>query len=116
MVPLGFRGREEREEKEETREEREEGDEEGEEEEEERGQEEETRRTHQDPSAARLTIHNTYEISLDNESPYVLLLYRVGLCEYDLMGKIRPFVPENTSLWWEICRSMVDNMFAMSDD
>ena len=55
MVPLGFRGREEREEKDETREEREEGDEEGEEEE--RGQEDETRRIHQDPSAARLAIH-----------------------------------------------------------
>ena len=45
MVPLGFRGREEREEKEETREERE-GDEE---EEEERGEEEETIKIEKNP-------------------------------------------------------------------
>ena len=56
MVPLGFRGREEREEKDETREEREEGDEEGEEEEgekeeeeEERGEEEETIKIEKNP-------------------------------------------------------------------
>ena len=84
MVPLGFRGREERGEKDETREEREEGDEDGEEEEEEgekeeeeeeRGDEEETIKIEKNPprSVSREARYSYYT-PLNDFSNIILLV------------------------------------------